>query len=194
LLANIFLHYVLDLWVHQWRRRNARGQVTIVRYADDFVMGFEKADDARRMMRDLKERLARFGLQLHEEKTRLIEFGRFASSTRKARGDQRPETFAFLGFTHYCGWTRDGRFLLKHKYAEHPPDAQAYGDPAGGAATHASALGSSAPLVRQRAARPLRLLRHAAQLAISQRLPARHPANLVQLPETAKPEEPPNGL
>ena len=103
LLANIFLHYALDLWVHQWRRRHAHGRVTIVRYADDFVMGFEKVADARRMMFALKERLAGFGLHLHEGKTRLIEFGRFAASTRKARGDQRPETFAFLGFTHYCG-------------------------------------------------------------------------------------------
>jgi len=115
LLANVFLHYVLDLWVHQWRRRHSHGRVTIVRYADDFVMGFEKATDAQRMMHDLKERLAAFGLRLHEEKTRLIEFGRFAASARKARGDQRPETFAFLGFTHYCGWTRDGRFIVKHK-------------------------------------------------------------------------------
>jgi len=115
LLANIFLRYALDLWVHQWRRRHAYGRVTIVRYADDFVMGFEKVADAQRMMRDLEERLAGFGLQLHEEKTRLIEFGRFAASARKARGEQRPETFAFLGFTHYCGWTRDGRFIVKHK-------------------------------------------------------------------------------
>ena len=115
LLANIFLHYALDLWVHQWRRRHAQGRVTIVRYADDFVMGFEKVADARRMMAALKERLTGFGLQFHEGKTRLIEFGRFAASARKARGDQRPETFAFLGFTHYCGWTRDGRFMVKHK-------------------------------------------------------------------------------
>ena len=115
LLANIFLHYALDLWVHQWRRRHAHGRVTIVRYADDFVMGFEKVADARRMMFALKERLAGFGLQSHEGKTRPIEFGRFAASTRKARGDQRPETFAFLGFTHYCGWTRDDRFMVKHK-------------------------------------------------------------------------------
>lgn len=104
-----------DVWVHQWRRRHATGRVTIVRYADDFVMGFEKAADAQRMMPDLKERLAKFGLRLHEEKTRLIEFGRFAASARKARGEQRPETSAFLGFTHYCGWTRDGRFIVKHK-------------------------------------------------------------------------------
>ena len=115
LLANIFLHYVLDLWVQQWRRRQARGQVSIVRYADDFVMGFESGIDARRILADLKERLAKFGLLLHEDKTRLIEFGRFAAMARQKRGERRPETFAFLGFTHYCGLTRDGRFIVKHK-------------------------------------------------------------------------------
>jgi RNA-directed DNA polymerase len=115
LLANIFLHYVLDLWVHQWRRRHAHGRVSIVRYADDFVMGFESAGDARRMMGDLKERLAKFGLSLHEDKTRLIAFGRLPALTRQQRGERRPETFAFLGFTHYCGWTRDGRFIVKRK-------------------------------------------------------------------------------
>src|SRR5438094_3897381 len=115
LLANIFLHYVLDLWVHQWRRRHAHGRVVIVRYADDFVMGFEKADDARRMMAALRERLAKFGLAIHEGKTRLIEFGRLPALIRQQRGLRRPETFAFLGFTHYCGWTRDGRFIVKLK-------------------------------------------------------------------------------
>jgi RNA-directed DNA polymerase len=115
LLANIFLHYALDLWVHQWRRRHARGRVVIVRYADDFVMGFESEADARRMRADLQKRLAGFGLALHEGKTRLIEFGRLPALARRRRGEQRPETFAFLGFTHYCGWTRDGRFIVKHK-------------------------------------------------------------------------------
>lgn len=115
LLANIFLHYVLDLWVQQWRRRKASGRVTIVRYADDFVMGFEKVPDARQMMADLKERLAKFGLSLHEDKTRLIEFGRLPALRRQQRGERRSETFAFLGFTHYCGWTRDGRFIVKRK-------------------------------------------------------------------------------
>jgi group II intron reverse transcriptase/maturase len=115
LLANIFLHYVLDLWVHQWRRRHARGRIVIVRYADDFVMGFEKEADARRMLAALTERLAAFGLTLHEDKTRLIEFGRLPALARRQRGERRPETFAFLGFTHYCGWTRDGRFIVKHK-------------------------------------------------------------------------------
>ena len=94
---------------------HARGRVSIVRYADDFVMGFESAADARQMLADLKERLAKFGLALHEDKTRLIEFGRLPALTRRQRGERRPETFALLGFTHYCGWTRDGRFIVKHK-------------------------------------------------------------------------------
>lgn len=89
--------------------------MTIVRYADDFVMGFEKEADAKEMLAGLKERLAKFGLQFHEDKTRLIEFGRFVALARRRRGERRPETFAFLGFTHYCGWTRDGRFIVKRK-------------------------------------------------------------------------------
>jgi len=115
LLANVFLHYVLDLWVHQWRRRYARGRVIIVRYADDFVMGLESKADAQRLLADLKARLQQFGLALHEEKTRLIEFGRLTALRRVKLGLPRPRTFAFLGFTHYCGWTRDGRFIVKHK-------------------------------------------------------------------------------
>jgi group II intron reverse transcriptase/maturase len=115
LLANVFLHYVLDLWVHQWRRRNARGRVIIVRYADDFVMGFQYERDARRMLVDLTERLAKFRLTLHEDKTRLLEFGRLPALRRVKRGEPRCRTFAFLGFTHYCGWTRDGRFVVKRK-------------------------------------------------------------------------------
>ncbi len=120
LLADVFLHYTFDLWVHQWRGRQARGRVTvvryaIVRYADDFVMGFEHVADARRMLADLKERLAKFGLALYEDKTRLIEFVRLPALARRQRGERRPGTFAFLGFTHSCGWTRDGRFIVKRK-------------------------------------------------------------------------------
>jgi group II intron reverse transcriptase/maturase len=113
LLANIFLHYVLDLWVRQWQSRQARGQIRLIRYADDFIMTFERQDDAERMRADLAERLAKFGLQLHEDKTRLIEFGRFAQGDRRKRGDGRPETFDFLGFTHCCGKARNGRFSVK---------------------------------------------------------------------------------
>jgi RNA-directed DNA polymerase len=111
LLANIFLHYALDLWVNQWRRQQASGEMIIVRYADDFVVGFERQTDAQRFHAALKERLQRFSLELHPDKTRLIEFGRYAATNRAARGDGRPETFDFLGFTHVCGETRQGWFL-----------------------------------------------------------------------------------
>lgn len=113
LLANIYLHYVLDLWVQQWRERQARGQVVIVRYADDFVVGFQHRTDAERFQQELQQRLAEFGLELHSDKTRLIEFGRFAAENRQRRGQGKPETFDFLGFTHYCSTTRSGRFVVK---------------------------------------------------------------------------------
>src|ERR687896_1986112 len=106
LLANVYLHYVFDLWVHQWRSRHARGEVLVVRFADDFVVGFEHRDDAERFWADLRERFARFGLELHPDKTRLIEFGRFAAERRRARGAGKPGTFEFLGFTHICGKRR----------------------------------------------------------------------------------------
>jgi RNA-directed DNA polymerase len=114
LLANVYAHYVLDLWAHQWRNRHARGDVIIVRWADDFVVGFERREDAERFWSELRDRLARFGLELNAEKTRLIEFGRNAARDRKAHGLGKPETFQFLGFTHICGTTRkSGRFKLK---------------------------------------------------------------------------------
>jgi group II intron reverse transcriptase/maturase len=113
LLANVYLHYVLDLWVQQWRRRHARGEVIVVRFADDCVLGFEHRDDAQRLWAGLRERLARFGLELHPDKTRLIEFGRFAAERRRARGAGKPGTFQFLGFTHICARSRSGRFKLK---------------------------------------------------------------------------------
>jgi len=116
LLANIYLHYVLDLWAHKWRREHARGEVYIVRYADDFVMGFQYRSDAERFERELKARLASFDLALHKEKTRVLEFGRYAATNRANRGQGRPETFDFLGFTHYCARTRkDGSFALRRR-------------------------------------------------------------------------------
>ena len=115
LLANIFLHYVLDQWVHRWRQRNARGRVVIVRFADDWVMGFQYRHDAEKMRVALERRLRAFGLELNPEKTRLLEFGRLPAMRRQQQGEPRPSTFAFLGFTHYCGWTRDGRFVCKRK-------------------------------------------------------------------------------
>jgi RNA-directed DNA polymerase len=113
LLANVYLHYVFDLWAEWWRRRHARGDVIIVRWADDFIVGFEQQDDARRFLADLRERLVKFGLELHPDKTRLIEFGRFAAQNRQARGLGKPETFDFLGFTHICATMRDGRFWVR---------------------------------------------------------------------------------
>jgi RNA-directed DNA polymerase len=117
LYANVFLHYVFDLWIHQWRKRHAKGEVTIVRYADDFVIGFREESDARRCLADLKERFAKFGLELHPEKTRLIEFGRYAEERRAKRGKGPPETFDFLGFTHICGKTRRGEFAIHRRTA-----------------------------------------------------------------------------
>ena len=112
LLANIYLHYALDLWVQSWRKNKACGQVIIVRYADDFVVGFQYKDDAERFHSELRERLGKFNLSLNEEKTRLIEFGRFADENRRGRGGGKPETFNFLGFTHICGKTRRGKFCV----------------------------------------------------------------------------------
>ncbi len=113
LLANVYLHHVLDLFVVWWRRHHARGEVIIVRFADDFIVGFQHEQDARRFLAVLRPRLAKFGLELHPDKTRLIEFGRFAAQNRAARGLGKPETFDFLGFTHMCGRSRSGRFQLK---------------------------------------------------------------------------------
>ena len=115
ILANIYLHYVFDLWANQWRKRYARGSVIMVRYADDFAVGFQDRGDAERFLRELRKRIEQFGLQLHPDKTRLIEFGRYAAERRAERGLGRPETFDFLGFTHYCGTTRKGTFTIKRK-------------------------------------------------------------------------------
>jgi hypothetical protein len=113
LLANVYLHYVLDLWVDWWRRSHAHGDVIIVRWADDFIVGFEHEQDARRFLDELRERLAKFGLELHPDWTRLIEFGRYAAERRRKRGLGKPETFSFLGFTHICAKSSNGRFWLK---------------------------------------------------------------------------------
>ena len=115
LLANIYLHYSFDLWAERWRRREASGDVIIVRYADDIVIGFEHETDARRFWDEMRERLQKFSLSLHPDKTRLIEFGRFAAANRKRRGLGKPETFNFLGFTFVCGKSLRGRFLLKRR-------------------------------------------------------------------------------
>jgi len=112
LLANVYLHYAFDQWVEQWTRRHARGDVVMVRYADDWVAGFQRQGDAQRFRREVTQRLQKFGLKLHENKTRLIEFGRFARERRSRRGQGKPETFDFLGFTHCCGQTKKGKFVV----------------------------------------------------------------------------------
>jgi len=101
LLANVYLHYVFDLWVEFWRRKVAKGDVIVARYADDLVVGFQYWTDAERFLREFRERLGKFGLEIHPDKTRLIEFGRFAVRDRNRHGEGKPETFTFLGFTHY---------------------------------------------------------------------------------------------
>ena len=115
LLANVFLHYVFDLWAVQWRNREATGNVIFVRYADDIVAGFQHEADARRFWDAMRTRFEQFGLELHGEKTRLLEFGRFAAERRKRRGLGKPETFTFLGFIFICGKTRSGAFQLQRK-------------------------------------------------------------------------------
>jgi group II intron reverse transcriptase/maturase len=115
LLANVYLHYAFDLWAARWRRREATGAMIILRYADDIVVGFEKEAEARRLWDEMRTRLREFSLSLHPEKTRLIEFGRFAAITRRQRGLGKPETFSFLGFTFICGQSRQGHFQLKRK-------------------------------------------------------------------------------
>ncbi|MDA1095541.1 MAG: group II intron reverse transcriptase/maturase [Acidobacteria bacterium] len=115
LLANLYLHYVFDLWVHRWRRREAHGHVMVVRFADDFVVGFEHRPEAERFLTALRDRCAQFGLTLHPEKTRLVEFGRYTAARRQARGLGKPETFNFLGFTHSCATTRKGGFTVRRQ-------------------------------------------------------------------------------
>ena len=112
LLANVYLHYVFDLWVEVWRKKVAKGNVIVVRYADDLVVGFQHRTDAERFLQEFQERLAKFGLELQADKTRLIEFGRFAARNRKQRGEGKPETFTFLGFTHFCGQLTNGAFIV----------------------------------------------------------------------------------
>ncbi|MGY4298728.1 hypothetical protein ACVWXN_006823 [Bradyrhizobium sp. i1.4.4] len=194
LLANIFLHYVLDLWIHQWRRRRARGRVVAVRYADDFVMGFESKADAQEMLLALKARLASFGLMLHEGKTRLIEFGRFAALSRQRRGERRPRDLR-LPRLHPLLRADSGRPVYREAQdGRETPDAQADGVAPGRLAAHARVTGHPARVVRRSAAWTLRLLRQAAQLSSAQRLLSRSASDLAALSETAQSEKSAHGL
>jgi RNA-directed DNA polymerase len=124
LLANVYLHYVFDLWADRWRRREATGTMIITRYADDLVIGFERRADAHRFLDMMRKRFEEFALSLHPEKTRLIEFGRYAVHNREQRGLGKPETFNFLGFTLICGKTRRGVFQLKGVLGSNPRNFQ----------------------------------------------------------------------
>ena len=116
LLSNVYLHYVFDLWIEWWRTKHCHGDVIVIRYADDFVIGFQNRDEAERCLEELRQRLAKFGLKLHDGKTRLIEFGRYAAENRKRRGEGKPETFDFLGFTHKCSQTRAHGYFTIHRH------------------------------------------------------------------------------
>jgi group II intron reverse transcriptase/maturase len=117
LLANVYLHHVFDLWAEVWREKEAKGEMIVVRYADDLVAGFQHRAEAERFLEEFRKRLAKFGLEVHPEKTRMIEFGRFAQANRKQRGEGKPETFTFLGFTHYCGTNSKGHFVVWRRTA-----------------------------------------------------------------------------
>jgi RNA-directed DNA polymerase len=118
LLANVYLHYVYDLWAEAWHRKITRGDILMVRFADDIVVGFQEKAEAERFWNELKERMKKFDLELHPEKTRLLEVGRYAAERRRRRGEGKPETFNFLGFTHICGKSRKGRFLVIRQTSE----------------------------------------------------------------------------
>ena len=159
----MYLHYVLDLWADWWRNRNARGDVIIVRFADDFIVGFEHRGDAERFLAELRERFAKFGLELHPDKTRLIEFGRFAVRDRAARGEGKPETFDFLGFTHICATAKGGRFWVQRITIAKRMRAKLKQVKDQLQAAHASAHPGAGPLAGQRGARAHGLLRCARQ-------------------------------
>src|SRR5260370_39348161 len=124
LAAHLYMHYVFDLWVQRWRRTTARGDVVIVRYLDDFIVGFEIRTDAEQFRSALRERLGQFGLTLHPDKTRLLEFWRYAAQNRQERGQGKPETFPFLGFIHCCGRTGKGEVVVHRHTAGDTPPAQ----------------------------------------------------------------------
>ncbi len=189
LLANVYLHYVLDLWADWWRRQPGRGDVVIVRWADDFIVGFEQEEDAHQFLAELRERFAKFGLELHPDKTRLIEFGRNADWKRRRRGLGRPETFDFLGLTHICAG--QGRTVLDQAHHDRQADAgEAEADQHRAEAPSASAAAGARGMATQRGARTPRLLRRARQHRGSGSFP--HPGHpeLVQGATASQPAHP----
>jgi group II intron reverse transcriptase/maturase len=187
LLANLYLHYVLDLWVQQWRRRPGCGEVIITRYADDFIVGFEHRADAERFLSELRERLRKFSLELHPEKTRLIEFGRFAARQRRAQSLGKPDTFNFLGFTHICAKTKAGKFLLTRRTMQKRMREKLHAIKNRAAATPASADPNARAVARQRGTRLLGLPCRADQHSRYACLSRAGDAALVSLPPPPKP-------
>jgi group II intron reverse transcriptase/maturase len=175
LLANIYLHYALDLWAIRWRQREATGDMIFVRYADDFIIGFQHESDARRFLDEMRERLGKFALTLHPEKTRLIEFGRFAAERRQRRGLGKPETFNFLGFTFICGKTRSGKFQIKREDPTGPHAGEAQDAQRGDVAAHAPADPRAGEMAVVRRPRLLQLPCRAYQCPGTGRIPpSRH--------------------
>ena len=188
LLANIYLHYALDLWAVRWRRREATGDMIIVRYADDFIVGFQHESDARRFLDEMRERLRKFALSLHPEKTRLIEFGRFAAERRKRRGLGKPETFNFLGFTFICGKTRAGKFQIQTEDPARPHAGEAQDDQGGDVAAHAPADPRAGKVAAAGRPRLLQLPRRADQRSGTGRVPASRHRPLAAHAATSQPE------
>ena len=188
LLANLYLHYVLDLWAERWRRREAAGDMIIVRYADDFIVGFEHQSDARRFLDEMRERLQEFALSLHSEKTRLIEFGRLAAANRKRRGLGKPETFTFLGFTFICSKTRRGKFQIKRRSRRPRVRGKVASHQTGIATEHASANSPAGKMVAAGRHRLLQLPRGADKRSGTDRVPLPRHQSLAAHATAAEPE------
>lgn len=189
-LSNVYLHYVLDQWVEQWRGRHARGEVHIVRYVDDFVMGFQYRSDARRFQAELKQRLTKFSLEIHEGKTKLIEFGRFAIENRKEHGEGKPETFDFLGFTHICSKKKNGRFTIYRKTITKTAPGQNQKGPGNAASRKAPTRIGAGRLVKSGNAGALQLLRSPWQSKSTGHLPKTDSVKLVERSAQAESESP----
>jgi RNA-directed DNA polymerase len=188
ILANLYLHYVLDVWVEQWRKKQAHGDVIIVRYADDAVLGFERREEAERFLEQLRERLRKFGLELHPEKTRLIEFGRYAAERRKKRGEGKPETYNFLGFTHICGTNyKTGNFTIPTEDDRQTHGSQAQRDSSQATPADARWRFRYAEVAAVDSAGVLRISRYSGQLGTNEGVPQRCAANLVSNAPAAKP-------
>ncbi len=188
LLANIYLHYGFDLWAERWRRREATGDMIIVRYADDVIAGFEHEADARRFLEAMRERLAEFALSLHPDKTRLIEFGRFAAANRKRRGLGKPETFNFLGFTFICSKSQRGTFLDQTENPARPRAGEAQSHQTGTATAHAPADSRAGKMAGAGRGRLLQLLRRADQRSDALRLPLPRHRPLAAIAQATQPE------